>query len=61
MSCTQSQLVLLLEYLERRVENKMKKLNIPKDKIHETILEIEKVKQSIIEYGLAEIERELGI
>ncbi len=61
MSCTQSQIILLLEYIERKVENKLKKLGIPENKRRETLMEIEKIKQSIIEYGLTEIEKELGI
>jgi len=61
MSCTQAQLVLLIEYIERRLENKMKQLAIPSEKIRKTIMEIERIKQTIIDYGLAEIEKELGI
>ena len=61
MSCTQSQIVMLLEYIERRISNKMKRLGLS-DKIkREIIMEIEKIKQNIIEYGLSEIEKQLGI
>ncbi len=60
MSCSQSQLVLLIEYIERKLDSKLKKMGIPRDKIREALMEIERIKQSIIEYGLAEIEKELG-
>ena len=61
MSCTQAQLVLLIEYIERKIEYKMRQLGIPSDCIRKTIIEIEKIKQTIVDYGLAEIEKELGI
>ena len=61
MSCTQAQLVLLIEYIERRLENKMKQLGIPIEKIRKTIMEVERIKQTIIDYGLEEIEKQLGI
>ena len=61
MSCTQAQLVLLIEYIERRLENKMKQLAIPSEKIRKTIMEIERIKQTIIDYGLEEIEKQLGV
>ena len=61
MSCSQAQLVLLIEYIERRLEHRMKQLGIPSEKIRKTIMEVERIKQTIIDYGLAEIEKELGI
>ncbi len=61
MSCTRSQIVLLLEYIERKISLKMKELKIEEKKRNQLILEVEKVKQNIIEYGLAEIEKEIGI
>ena len=39
----------------------MKQLAIPSEKIRKTIMEIERIKQTIIDYGLEQIERELGI
>ena len=39
----------------------MKQLGIPSEKIRKTIMEVERIKQTIIDYGLAEIEKELGI
>jgi len=61
LSCSQAQLVLLIEYIERRLENKMRQLGIPIEKIRKTIMEVERIKQTIIDYGLEEIEKQLGI
>ena len=54
-------MVLLIEYIERRLENKMRQLGIPIEKIRKTIMEVERIKQTIIDYGLEQIEQELGI
>ena len=61
MSCTQAQLVLLIEYIERKIEYKMRQLGIPSEKIRKTVIEIERIKQTIIDYGLEQIEKELGV
>gem|GEM_PF-2210756 len=61
MSYSQAQLVLLIEYIERQVDTKMKKLGLSKQFRQQVLLEIEKIKQTIIEYGLEQIQRELGI
>jgi len=39
----------------------MKQLAIPSEKIRKTIMEIERIKQTIIDYGLEEIEKQLGV
>ncbi|WFO75645.1 hypothetical protein J4526_01825 [Desulfurococcaceae archaeon MEX13E-LK6-19] len=53
--------VLLVEYIQRKVDDKLRELKIP-DEIRQKInYEIEKIKQTLIEYGLAQIEKELGI
>ena len=61
MSCSQAQLALLIEYIERRIESKMKKTGLNKQTRQQILLEIEKIKQNIIEYGIEQIQRELGI
>lgn len=61
MSCNQAQLALLIEYIERRIESKMKKTGLNKQTRQQILLEIEKIKQNIIEYGIEQIQRELGI
>ncbi len=44
MSCNQAQLALLIEYIERRIESKMKKTGLNKQTRQQIIYEIEKVK-----------------
>ena len=61
MSCSQAQLALLIEYIERRIESKMKKTGLNKQTRQQILLELEKIKQNIIEYGIEQIQRELGI
>ncbi len=61
MSCTQVQLILLMEALERRLETRMKRLGIEKEKRIQTLMEVEKIKQTLIEYGLDELSKQLGI
>jgi len=60
-SCSQAQVIMLVEYIERRIDEKMKKLGIPEDKRLKIIMEVERIKQTLIEYGLAQLTKELGI
>lgn len=61
MGCTKAQLILIIEYIERHVDGKMKSLGIDRERRERVLQEIEKIKQNIVEYGIAEIQRELGL
>lgn len=61
MTCTKAQLLLFIEYIERCIDSKMRKLGLSREHRQQILLEIEKTKQNIIEYGIQEIQRELGI
>ncbi len=60
-SCSQAQVVMLVEYIERRIDEKMRRLEIPENKRLKIIMEVERIKQTLIEYGLAQLTKELGI
>jgi len=61
MNCTRAETALLIEYIERQLDAKMKKLGLDKNTRDQILIEIEKIKETLIEYGLDEIRRELGI
>lgn len=61
MSCTTAEMSLLLEYIERKQLEKAKQLGIPPEKIKPLIMEIELIKQSLLEQGINKIIRELGV
>jgi len=61
MNCTRAETALLIEYIEREIETKMRKLGLDHNTRNQILLEIEKIKQTLIEYGLTELRRELGI
>lgn len=52
---------LLLEYIERKQLEKAKQLGIPPEKIKPLIMEIELIKQTLLEKGMTRILRDLGI
>ncbi|RLG01433.1 MAG: hypothetical protein DRN49_01315 [Thaumarchaeota archaeon] len=61
MSCSKAQVVILLGYLERKVDEILRDFNV-NERIREEVAEFfESVKLRFEEYGFAEIERELGL
>jgi len=52
---------MLIEYIERKIDEKLRSMKAPEDIRKQTIMTIEKIKQTIIEYGLIQIEKELGV
>ncbi|OYT38555.1 MAG: hypothetical protein B6U89_05655 [Desulfurococcales archaeon ex4484_58] len=59
MGCEKAQLVLIIEHVERRLESKMKRLGIPENQRREVLMEIERIKNTVIKYGIEQIQREL--
>ncbi|OYT57440.1 MAG: hypothetical protein B6U76_00930 [Desulfurococcales archaeon ex4484_217_2] len=61
MSCTKAQVVVLIGYLERKVDEILRNLNVSENIRREVAEFFEDVRVRFEEFGFAEIERELGL
>jgi len=51
----------LLEYIELRIQEKARELEIPEEKTTQLVMEIEKIRLRIRDQGFHELEESLGL
>ena len=61
MKCTDASVMGLLEYIELRIQEKARELEIPEEKTRQLVMEIEKIRLRIRDQGFHELEQTLGL